>query len=310
MYVSVIMPTFNKRERLVLALTSLINQTCPRDRFEVVLVDDGSTDGAAAMVQSTQWPFSIRVLRQENRGRSAARNRGIDECSGDLLVFTDDDLLLSPEFIESHVRRHDHSCFLAVHGTIFTIAYLKFFKDPINGVLFSEFQPQNRKVEGLKRWCLSCDDVLNRFETIRKKNTKRTRFEQAVQTMLAFPEEQRVSPWIGFTGGNVSIQKRHLVDMGLFDEEIGRQWGGEDLELGFRLCQAGCAFEHEERACNFHLAHYRPGYMDIHRRTHNLFYEKHKQPEIALLWDFFEGTIGDMKEYAERVLALRHSVDA
>ena len=85
--VSVILPTYNRRELLPRALASVLGQTRPPD--EVMVVDDGSTDETERLVRRD---FSeVRYLRQENRGVAAARNHGIQEARGEWLAFLDSD---------------------------------------------------------------------------------------------------------------------------------------------------------------------------------------------------------------------------
>lgn len=302
MEVGVIIPTYNKKERLKLALTSFINQSYPRERFEVVLIDDGSTDGTEDMIESLRLPYKINYLKQQNQGRSVARNLGIAHAKGKIIIFTDDDLILSPEFIEKHVRHHKEEDKLVVHGTIYTMSFLKFFKDPTKGILLDEFKDKQEITSGLRMMCISEEDVLNNFEKIRAENKKLTRFEIGIHQMLSGNEANCVSPWIGFTGGNVSVRKCHLVQVGGFDEDIGKTWGGEDLELGYRLYKYGCSFVLEGKAANYHMAHYREDFMRIHKKTHELFYRKHKCLEVKLLWDYFEKKIKTIEEYSEMVL--------
>lgn len=303
MEVSVVIPTYNKKERLRLALTSFINQTFPREEFEVVLVDDGSTDGTGAAVRSLRLPYQLNYLRQRNQGRSVARNLGIARARAEIIVFTDDDLILSPEFIEEHVKRHRGKNKLVVHGTIFTMPFLKFFKDPTKGILLDQFKDKQEVTSGLRSRCISEEDIIDNFERIREKNTKLTRFEIGIHQMLSDSNGVScVSPWIGFTGGNVSVRKRHLVQVGGFDEDIGGTWGGEDLELGYRLYKSGCKFELAKKAANYHIAHYRADVLRIHKKTHEFFYQKHRCIEVKLLWDYFEKRINSMEEYSEMVL--------
>ncbi|OGQ95419.1 MAG: glycosyl transferase family A [Deltaproteobacteria bacterium RIFOXYD12_FULL_57_12] len=90
-YVSVIIPTFNRAEYLGEAIDSVLAQTYPF--FELIVVDDGSTDRTAEVVRCRQAESlqQITYLWQENRGPAAARNKGIKAASFDLLAFLDSD---------------------------------------------------------------------------------------------------------------------------------------------------------------------------------------------------------------------------
>jgi glycosyltransferase involved in cell wall biosynthesis len=99
--ISVVIPTFNRSQRLKAALDSVLRQTRPVD--EIVVVDDGSTDGTQTMLHgfAKQHPdIPIRAIRQENRGPSAARNAGMRAASGELIAFLDDDDIWLPQKIE------------------------------------------------------------------------------------------------------------------------------------------------------------------------------------------------------------------
>jgi len=104
--VSLVVTTYNRWPLVGAALRSAVDQERPFD--EVILVDDGSTDGTAQEVAS-EFP-QVRVIYQENAERGAARNRGLQEATGDYVVFLDADDLLEPWFLsqfEKHWRaRH------------------------------------------------------------------------------------------------------------------------------------------------------------------------------------------------------------
>ena len=103
--ISVIIPTFNRAALVSQAIDSALSQTRVPD--EIVVVDDGSTDETPEVL--SRYGSSIRVVRQENRGRSAARNAGIQNSKGDLIVFLDSDDLLTPTSIERRIHYFDSS---------------------------------------------------------------------------------------------------------------------------------------------------------------------------------------------------------
>ncbi|MBX3001084.1 MAG: glycosyltransferase family 2 protein [Caldilineaceae bacterium] len=95
--VSVIIPVYNSERFLAEAIQSVLNQTLPPD--EIIVVDDGSTDGSAAIVAGLAGtsPLPIRYVYQENQGPAAARNHGIQMAHGDFLAFLDADDVWLPE---------------------------------------------------------------------------------------------------------------------------------------------------------------------------------------------------------------------
>ena len=94
--ISVVIPLYNKEKQIAHTLQSVFNQTF--QNFEVVIVDDGSTDGSVAEVEKLS-DSRIRLIHQKNAGVAAARNRGIEEAKGDLIAFLDADDEWKPEYL-------------------------------------------------------------------------------------------------------------------------------------------------------------------------------------------------------------------
>jgi glycosyltransferase involved in cell wall biosynthesis len=111
--VSVVIPTYNRVDRLKRVLAAFELQTFPKDRFEVVVVSDGSNDGTHEYLEALITPIQLKHYCQSNQGPAAARNRGVQLAAGELIVFVDDDVIPSPEIIAEHVayhRQNDGDC--------------------------------------------------------------------------------------------------------------------------------------------------------------------------------------------------------
>ncbi len=93
--VSVVIPAYNAADTLPACLWALRSQTYPDDRYEVIVVDDGSTDETAMIARR----FGVHVISQVNRGQATARNRGAERARGDLLLFTDADCAPTRDWI-------------------------------------------------------------------------------------------------------------------------------------------------------------------------------------------------------------------
>jgi len=100
--VSVVIPTFNRKEMLKEMIGLLEEQTIASSEFEVIVVDDGGTDGTPEFIRAMQTSFNLRVVTQENSGAAVARNTGAREASGKMIIFMDDDLVPLPGMIQSH----------------------------------------------------------------------------------------------------------------------------------------------------------------------------------------------------------------
>lgn len=101
---TVVIATYNRAAQLRRALERLAVQTASPGCFEVVVVDDGSSDGTQAMLSAYASPYQLRVERQSNSGPSAARNRGLAAARGEFCLFLDDDILVDPEIVAEHLR--------------------------------------------------------------------------------------------------------------------------------------------------------------------------------------------------------------
>jgi GT2 family glycosyltransferase len=96
-FASVIIPTFDGVARLPKCLDALLKQVDPRNT-EILVVDDGSTDGTGELVR--RYP-GVRLLRQANAGPASARNRGASEAIGEVILFTDDDCVPTPGWLDA-----------------------------------------------------------------------------------------------------------------------------------------------------------------------------------------------------------------
>lgn len=105
MRLSVIIPTYQRRDLVLTCVQALTRQQVAPD-FEVIVVVDGSTDGSAAALRDLIMPFPLTVLEQPNRGPAAARSAGGFAARGDILLFLDDDMEADPRLLAEHERFH------------------------------------------------------------------------------------------------------------------------------------------------------------------------------------------------------------
>jgi cellulose synthase/poly-beta-1,6-N-acetylglucosamine synthase-like glycosyltransferase/peptidoglycan/xylan/chitin deacetylase (PgdA/CDA1 family) len=112
--VSVIVPAYNESANIEVALRSILANDHP---LEIVVVDDGSTDGTADLVEALDLP-GVRLIRQANQGKAAALNTGIAHASHDLLIMVDGDTLLEPETVRRLVQPFADPRIGAVSGNV------------------------------------------------------------------------------------------------------------------------------------------------------------------------------------------------
>ncbi len=100
------MPTHNRKEKLLACLEALARQSILPQEFEVVVVDDGSTDGTREALETRRFPFALRYFRQDGAGPGAARNLGIEQAAGELVLFIGDDIVADERLLEEHLLAH------------------------------------------------------------------------------------------------------------------------------------------------------------------------------------------------------------
>lgn len=109
MNATVIIPTYNRKELVRKTLLSLEKQTYPKNEFEVIIIDDGSTDGTQEVISELKKKLKLNLsyFKQNNKGPAAARNVGIKNAEGEYIYFVDDDIELSPICLEEHMKTHE-----------------------------------------------------------------------------------------------------------------------------------------------------------------------------------------------------------
>jgi glycosyltransferase involved in cell wall biosynthesis len=115
---SLIIPTRDRADTLGDLLHTVQRQETDSRALEVVVVDDGSAQELAPLVARSEGPMALRCVRQDAGGLNAARNRGIDETSGELLAFLDDDTLLTPNWSDAIISSFDDPACAGLAGRV------------------------------------------------------------------------------------------------------------------------------------------------------------------------------------------------
>ncbi len=116
---SVVIPAYNSQDILPYCLSSLIEQTTNPATYEIIVVDDGSTDLTPEVVKDfiNKAPCNLSYIRLERSGRSRARNTGVMAAKGKFIIFLDSDMIVRREFIKSHLSAHTRQG-LIVNGSV------------------------------------------------------------------------------------------------------------------------------------------------------------------------------------------------
>jgi GT2 family glycosyltransferase len=161
--VSVVVPTRDRSARLAAALEALRGQTIDAERFEIVVVDDGSSDGTRELLgrlPADRHP-GLRAIRLSGNGPAAARNAGWRAARAPLVAFTDDDCEPTPTWLEAILRAASESRGAIVQGRTTPI--------PRESQLLSRPFARTRRIEGPSPWFATCNiayprELLERLE--------------------------------------------------------------------------------------------------------------------------------------------------
>ena len=120
MKASVIIPAYNCLPLLMITIQSLEKQDLPYSEFEVIVVDDCSSDGAKDFLLSYKGNMNlIPLINEENLGRAKSRNRGIEHVGGEKIIFIDADMEFRPDFLSKHLSLHKDKPIATVGSVVF-----------------------------------------------------------------------------------------------------------------------------------------------------------------------------------------------
>ncbi|HTV18466.1 MAG TPA: glycosyltransferase [Polyangiaceae bacterium] len=285
--VSVVIPTYNKAPYLRRTLMSWRHQRYAD--YELVVVDDGSSDATRSVLSEFEGRLPIRCVSSEHGGRSVARNRGLEVARGTTIVFSDDDRIVSPQFLEQHVE--------AGAGGGVVIGWQR-------GVLVelrSDVSLSCRQIAAVRRVVPGWGADGETGDSLEVLSAEAIAADTLAVDALAHDDDwfQRfVVPavksygddisrcaiaWMFGTTGNLSAPAALIADVGGFDESL-TGWGVEDTELHYRLVRAGAGTFVSRAAVNYHQNHPRNDSDLMHEWVQNALrmYRKHESLEVAL----------------------------
>ena len=272
---SVIVPTHNRKGKLLACLDALARQSVLPQEYEVIVVDDGSTDGTEEAVRSLSVPFTLRYLSQAPSGPGAARNRALQSATGELVLFIGDDILADERLIEEHLLAHAEGRRergLAVLGHI-------------------DWPPSMTPTPVMQYVC--GEGMLQfAYPLIRQLPSLDHRF---------------------FYTSNISLRREFLLDAaaaGIVFDPAFRHAAFEDSEFAFRLAPRGLRIRYAERARvthdhwmdldSFARREYRAGQMAV------VFYRKHPGHDSQLQVRWLADAVEPAAELQKDGDALRH----
>ncbi len=136
MRVTIQLCTFNRATLLARVLEACFEQRCEAVSYEVVLVNDGSTDATPEVIATAQGraPCAFTVINQPNSGLARGRNAGVAAASGERIIFIDDDVLPTPDFVAEHLRTHARHPRDIVRGSVINTDSFDALPPPVYGL--------------------------------------------------------------------------------------------------------------------------------------------------------------------------------
>jgi glycosyltransferase involved in cell wall biosynthesis len=286
--VSVVIATFNKARYLDLTLASWCGQQYPS--YELIVVDDGSTDDTSEVLRKYEAELPIRVLGERHRGRAGARNRGLAAARGSRIVFVDDDRVVPPGFLAAH------ACLGKSHEVVVGWQYglmvdLHCSGDqvipPATLAAMLRDSPQRlaQALDGAAARIIAAEDLRKGkcdIDALRLEDPWEAYLDTLTQV---YGDDLTACPlaWMCGTTGNMSASREILLNVEGFDECFAG-WGLEDTELHYRLARAGAGTRVAREAYNYHQNH--PKNVAAQRAewaaNAKVFLRKHETLEVAL----------------------------
>ncbi|GAA1766990.1 glycosyltransferase family 2 protein [Luedemannella helvata] len=268
---SVVIPTHNRAERLHHTLRALAGQRLPRDRFEVVIADDGSTDDTAAVVAAFEPDLTLRYARLDRDEAdiaahgycvSGVRNAGARLAGAPLIVFLDCGVIAGPDLLAAHLAAHAGAGpARSVLGYAFGTHKFRPFPDLAQLLRTRSPEEVAAAIGAGPRGLDLRHDVLPADGDL---------------TGLA-------GPWILCWTLNMSVRATDFRAVGGFDENF-RGWGYEDVELGYRLHRAGTRLVASRDAWGIEWPD-RPDLAALETgaaRNIEVFLARHRHPDVEL----------------------------
>ena len=124
-----------------------------------------------------------------------------------------------------------------------------------------------------------------------------SKFEKDIQRLYEVDKCQ-AQRWIGCTGANISVSKSLFEKLEGFDILLGKKWGCEDLEFGYRAYQGGYKSVFAKEAVNIHQTHLRKDFLEKHNEAMAYFISKYNSDELRILNKYFNGEIKSLEEWS------------
>ena len=232
--ISVIIPVYNRKSYILKTLYALAHNKYDFSKLEVIIADDGSSDGLQREIVNHTFPYTLKYVHQKDKGYRLAkiRNEALKVASHSYIIFLDCDMVPSRDFLRAHLN------VLLKHPTAVSLGHREFVS--FESITIPFIQDNLRAIDSLPR-------VAHRKTG--SDEDWRVEFYKNTHNLQHCSE-----PYWACVGGNFGAATALIINAGLFDEDF-TEWGREDTELGYRLHKLGAKFMPNRSAVAYHLDH-------------------------------------------------------
>jgi glycosyltransferase involved in cell wall biosynthesis len=285
---SFVIPTYNNKILLKNTLEALNNQTgYSGDDYEVVVVDDGSSDNTGDYIKGVNRNYNLKYLyldRCEDSCRARTRNHGWKNACGDVIAFIDSDIIVRNDYLHQLDRCFSVSEDIFVLGNRLMLDEVVSYEDVANGNIFKKYYFDKEKYHLLE-------------------------FRYFLYNVSSFNANTLMCPWVQTYSCNFAAPKKWLLKTGGFDENF-KAWGIEDIEIGYALYKSGVQMIINSKLDVLHQYHGPRNDLIIEKKkvsgyekNIDYFIAKHPKalkmtPKIA--YKFLKGEVSNSKVMMER----------
>lgn len=306
--VSIIMSTYNKAKYLDLTLAAYTIQSYKN--FELVIIDDGSTDNTSDIVKKYSTLLDIKYHKEKfNSGAATARNKALKLASYNYVIIVDDDRIPHQDFVLEHKKfldKNPQTVSVGKQGLILSI-----FSQGLKLKFNDEFLLYNKYPELLNikySQLFTPKDIINNFNNILAKYYLSDYNDESLSIIVNNPMHKNFNMlWTKAYGGNMAFDKTYCKKELKYDVNY-KGYGCEDIDFSYQLYLQDFKFAFNNTAINYHQEHKRKENESKESYKNFIyFYNKYHTLEILLMKMDFEGIIS--LEEANSILNLLENPD-
>jgi len=268
--ISIIIPTYNDVKLLRYTIESILKSKMRIEHYEILVCGDGSDQDKFSLIKLFEDKCNIRYFYQTDKGfrAGAARNMGILNAKAEICLFIDTGVLIGSDTLNEF-----YVMVSKTHAAVLGYVYG-----------FSNDNDDDEIIESLID-VTDIDISIKNMEMNKFLDRREVGYSALGDDLIMWP-----APWVYFSGGLTAVEKKLLLELGMFDENF-TEWGAEDSELGLRIFLSGNKIMMNRKAAGIHYPHEKRNninegwdkFVENLKKQRKYMYEKFPLPEV-LAW--------------------------